>query len=312
VYLGIDFLIAPSLDPYVVEVNVGLPGGAQEYDLTCLVREGRASGVFRTIEDISHRTYERPFRDYIRSLPWLDALKAFKLWMDGRGDLPEAFPPALRLEDKWVQYAVLSPLVPMPETIVFDPRDRAAAERFLARKKRLVGKRRLGRGGRDFALIEGPEDLPSGPAGMYGRLLQERIDSRVGRYTLSIRSVAFGGRHVCLYANLSTRPYSNHGVLAHVGPGDHMGLSGDPARTRAFDQRSWEAEIWFGDDEPAYLRHNLYEDVVTEAELVLPAGLLTSIKDISVRIERRYEGLDFGALPRAYFEGTATAAGPRT
>lgn len=40
-YLGIDFLVAPDLRPYVVEVNVGLPGGAQEHDLACLVRTGR-------------------------------------------------------------------------------------------------------------------------------------------------------------------------------------------------------------------------------------------------------------------------------
>ena len=180
--------------------------------------------------------------------------------------------------------------------------NRAEAERLIARKKRLVGKRRLGRGGRDFALIDGPGDLPAGAAGEYGRLLQEWIDSRLGPYVFSLRSIAFGGRHVCLYANLSSRPFSNHGILTYVESGDHLGLSGDPVNTRSFDERSWEAEIWFGASEPSYLRHNLYEDEVAEASLVLPAGLLASIKDISVRIERYYENLDLESLPRALFE----------
>lgn len=301
-YIGVDFLIAPDLKPHVIEVNLGLPGGAQEYDLTYLVHNGRASDVFQTIEEISRDAYGTPFRDYLHSLPWLACLKAFKLWMDGQGPFPKDSHPVLRLEDKWVQYQILSPRFPMPETIVFDPGNWTEAERFLARTKGLVGKRRLGRGGRDFMLIDGPEDLPTAAAGEYGRLLQERIDSRLGPYVFSLRSIAFGGRHVCLYANLSSRAFSNHGILAFVEQGDRLGLSGEPSVTRSFDQRSWEAELWFGANEPSYLRHNLYEDEVAEASLVLPAGLLASIKDISVRIERYYENLDLEGLPLALFE----------
>jgi len=303
VYLGIDFLIAPDLEPWVIEVNVGLPGGAQEYDLTCRVHDGRPSDVFRTIEAISLRTYGTSFAGYLGSLPWIAGLKAFKLWMDGQGPFPEQVHPALRLEDKWVQYRILGSRVRMPETILFDAADRSAAERFLARKGRLVGKRRLGRGGRDFKVIEGSGDLPEDAPGPYGLLLQEWIESRVGPYALSIRSVAFGGKHVCLYANLALRPHSNHGVLAYVEAGGGAGLSFEPPlETRSFEERSWEAGIWFGDGEPAYLRHNLYEEEVAVAPLVIPAGLLASIKDISVRIERYYESLDFAALPRALFE----------
>ena len=301
-YMGVDFLISPDLRPYVIEVNLGLPGGAQEYDLTCLVHNGRASDVFGTIEEISRDAYGKPFRHYLHSLPWLESLKAFKLWMDGQGAFPAVFHPILRLEDKWVQYQILSPLVPMPETIVIDPGNRTEAERFLARKNRLVGKRRVGRGGRDFRQIDREEDLPTGSGGTYGRLLQERIDSRLGSRVFSIRSIAFGGRHVCLYANLSSRAYSNHGVLTYIESGDHLGLSGEPVATRSFDQRSWEADVWFGDSEPSYLRHNLYEDEVAEVSLVLPAELLASIKDLSVRIERYYEGLELDRLPRAVFE----------
>ncbi len=303
-YVGIDFLIAPDLRPYVVEVNVGLPGGAQEHDLTCRVHTGRPSDVFRRIEETSRDVYGKPFRDYLDSLPWLESLKPFKLWMDGRGPLPGTFHPGLRLEDKWVQYQVLSPLVPMPETGVFGPADGPEAERFLARKSRLVEKRRLGRGGRDFRLIEGPEDLFRGreTSGDYGRLLQEWIDSRVGPYVFSLRSVAFGGRPICLYANLAFRPFSNHGVLAFVDSGDRLGLSEEKFETRHFDQRSWEAKIWFDRDEPDYLRHNLYEDEVATAALVLPSDVIASVREISVRIERIYESLDVSALPPAHFE----------
>lgn len=302
-YLGIDFLIGPDLDPAVIEVNVGLPGGAHEYDLTCRVRLGRPSDVFRKIEDIARETHGTSFAGYLGSLPWLADLKAMKLWLDGQGPFPRAAHSALRLEDKWVQYGILSPRFRMPETIVFDPGDRAAAEGFLARHGRLVEKRRLGRGGRGLRLIDGPEDLPKDAPGPFGLLLQDRVDSRVGPYAVSLRSVAFEGRHVCWYANLAARPNSNHGTLAYIEAGDRYGLSGGPAlKTRAFDERSWEAKIWFGDGEPAYLRHNLYEEEVAEEALVVPAGVLAAVEDISVRIERYYDGLDMDALPRALFE----------
>ncbi|MDH4197397.1 MAG: hypothetical protein OEW05_08330, partial [Candidatus Aminicenantes bacterium] len=275
-YLGIDFLLTPDLQPRVVDVNVGLPGGAQEYDHSCLVHTGRTSDVFPRIEETSRKVYGTSFREYLTSLPWLESLKPFKLWLDGQGPLPKTFHPGLRLEDKWVQYQILSPLVPMPETRVFDPDTRTEAGRFLARKGRLVGKRRLGRGGRDFKVIERPEDLGAETARDYGRLLQEGVDSRVGPYVFSVRSVAFGGEHVCLYANIAARPYSNHGILAYVESGDGPRLSEDGLVTRSFNQRSWEAEIWFGAEEPAYLRHNLYEDEVAAAALVLPAGAVAA------------------------------------
>ncbi|OGD20039.1 MAG: hypothetical protein A2Y69_05155 [Candidatus Aminicenantes bacterium RBG_13_59_9] len=301
-YLGIDFLVTPELRPLVVEVNVGLPGGAQEHDLTSLVHTGRPSGVFGRIEKVSHEVYGKPFREYLQSLPWLNSLKPFKIWMDGEGPFPQAFHPALRFEDKWVQYQILSSRVPMPETVVCDPSNISEAGRFLSRKGRLVGKRRLGRGGRDFKLIDSIGDLAVETTGPYGRLFQEWVDSRVASYVFSIRSIAFGGEHICAYANLAAREYSNHGVLAYVESGRRFGLSADDFTVRSFNQRSWEAEIWFGRDEPDYLRHNLYEDEVAAAALVLPGELMAAIQDISVRIERFYESLDPASLPRAFFE----------
>jgi hypothetical protein len=90
--------------------------------------------------------------------------------------------------------------------------------------------------------------------------------------------------------------------LAYVKEGHDLGLADREFGTEFFDQKSWEAEIWFGGTEPAYLRHNLYEDEVAQTALILPDHLLRTIQALSVRIERFYEGLDWSSLPRACFE----------
>ena len=301
-YLGIDFILSSEQKPYVIEVNVGLPGGAQEYHLTHLVRFGRPSTIFDRIEETSHRVYGRPFRDYLFSLPHIQSLKPFKIWMDGQGPFPEAFHPGLRLEDKWVQYQLLKPVAPMPKTQVFDRENLKDAESFLQKKRKIAFKRRLGRGGRDFRIIQdfsilsavGVENRPS--------ILQEYIESKVEEWTLSIRSIAFGGEFMCMYANLSNKAYSNHGYLTFISEGDVFGLSEKTFKTESFNQKSWEAEIWFGEETPPYLHHNLYEDEVAETTLYLPVSVSNRIRNLSVRIERFYEGLDLSTLPEACFE----------
>ncbi len=304
-YLGIEFLISPQLQPFVGEVNVGLPGGAEEYDRTHRVVRGRPSGVFETIETISESVYGMPFAAYLDSLPFLPALKEFKLWLDGRGGMPANLHPALRLEDKWVQYQALRDIAGFPETIVYEPGDTAAAGAMLARWGRLALKRRLGRGGRGFRVIEEPGDLPGPEAAGPPLLLQRHIDSRTGGFALSVRAVAVGGRVICAYANLAAREFSNHGVLAFVAGGSSLALSPPVFRTERFDERSWEARLWFGGVDPVHLRHNLSEDEVAEATLTIPRPLLGSIEETAVRIERHYEGLDWNALPPAFFEGSA-------
>lgn len=301
-YLGIDFLIGSDLKPFLLEVNVGLPGGAEEYHRTHLAYLQRPSDIFSRIEEVSQRVYGRPFREYLHSLPFIESLKTFKLWMDGQGPFPSAWHPGLRLEDKWVQYQILSPLAPMPETMIFDPGNMGEAEKFLWRRGRLVIKRRLGRGGRNFRIIEDRQSLQSAGSESHRLILQDYIDSRVDDFVFSIRSVAFGGEHICQYANLARRANSNHGILAYVTGGDNLGLADREFKTEFFDQRSWEAEIWFGETEPAYLHHNLYEDEAARTALILPAHLLRTIQALSVRIERFYEGLDLDSLPRACFE----------
>ena len=78
---------------------------------------------------------------------------------------------------------------------------------------------------------------------------------------------------MCMYANLSTRSASNHGTLVFVSPGKSFGLAEKDFRTESFNQKSWEAKIWFGENDPPYLRHNLYEEVVAQTTLHLPGSV---------------------------------------
>lgn len=304
-YLGIDYLITHELKPYVIEVNVGLPGGAQEYHLTHLVHFGKPSDIFTRIEETSLRVYGRTFKDYLLSLPFIESLKPFKIWMDGEGPFPCTFHPGLRLEDKWIQYQLIRSIALMPETMIFNPLDLTGAEQFLKKKKKLVLKRRIGRGGKNFKVISDLVSLTTINTEGNPCLLQGYIESKIDGYVFSIRAVAFGGEFMCMYANLSTRSYSNHGILTFVSQGDHFGLADKEFGTEFFNQKSWEAEIWFGQNDPPYLRHNLYEDEVARTTLHLPDPLYSRIKELSVEIERLYEGLDVLSLPKACFEVSA-------
>jgi ATP-grasp domain len=301
-YLGIDFLITPELELHLVEVNVGLPGGAHEYHLTHGVYFGKPSDIFQRIESTSQKVYGKTFKDYLHSLPFIDSLKPFKIWMDGMGPFPGTFHPGLRLEDKWNQYQLLKAIAPMPETMILSPDDTAGVEQFIERKKKVVLKRRVGRGGKGLQIITGPSSLWKLNLVSNPFLLQEHIESKIDGFSLSVRSVAFGGEFMCMYANLSTRPNSNHGILTFISPGNPFGLSEKNFKTESFNQKSWEAEIWFGRDEPQYLRHNLYEEVVAKTTLLIPEPLLEKIKELSIKIERTYDGLDLFSLPKSCFE----------
>ena len=301
-YLGIDFLITGELKLYVSEVNVGLPGGAHEYHLTHLVYLGKPSDIFRRIEWTSRKIYGKTFKSYLNSLPFIQSLKPFKLWMDGMGPFPKTFHPGLRLEDKWNQYQLLKSIAPMPETMILDPEDLVGIDRFLERKNKVALKRRIGRGGKDFQVVTDPSALWKMDLVSNHYLLQEYVESKINGYSFSIRSVAFSGEFMCMYANLSSKVTSNHGILTFVGIGNPFGLRENSFETESFNQRSWEAEIWFGDEEPEYLRHNLYEDVVAKTALNLPEPFHRMIKELTVKIERLYDGLDLSALPEACFE----------
>jgi hypothetical protein len=105
-----------------------------------------------------------------------------------------------------------------------------------------------------------------------------------------------------MYANLSPRSTSNHGILTFISSGNPFGLTEKDFKTESFNQKSWEAEIWFGENEPQYLRHNLYEEEVLKATLILPEPFIRMIKELSVKIERLYDRLDFLSLSKACFE----------
>ena len=301
-YLGIDFLITPDLTLFLVEVNVGLPGGAHEYDLTHRVHSGEPSDVFQRIESTSQKVYGRTFKNYLHSLPFIGSLKPFKIWMDGMGPFPGTFHPGLRLEDKWNQYQLLKAIAPMPETMVFDPDDKLGVDRFIEKKEKVILKRRVGRGGRGLQIITEPSFLWKLNLGSNPYLLQEYVKSQINGWTLSVRSVAFGGEFICMYANLAARPASNHGILTFISPGNPFGLNEKHFKTELFNQKSWEAEIWFGNDEPDYLKHNLYEEEVARETLWIPEPLFMKIKELSIEIERAYDGLDLLSLPKACFE----------
>ncbi len=216
------------------------------------------------------------------------------------GPFPSTFHPGLRLEDKWIQYQLLHSIISMPETMIFDSLHLREAERFLEQKGAIVLKRRLGRGGRGLQRITDSQTLLN--LKLQDCLLQEYIESTVDGFNFSIRSVAFGSRFMCMYASLSKRSVSNHGILVSVSAGNSFGLAKKDFKTESFDQRSWEAKIWFGEDDPPYLRHNLYEDVVAQTTLCLPRSALDAIRETSIRIERAYEALDLFSLPKACFE----------
>ena len=172
----------------------------------------------------------------------------------------------------------------------------------MKRKRGRYLKRRVGRGGRNFKVVTESDSFSTLNTEGHPSLLQEYIESKINGYVFSIRAVAFGGEFMCMYANLSTRSYSNHGILAFVSQGDHFGLANKEFTTEFFNQRSWEAEIWFGENDPPYLRHNLYEDEVAKTTLYLPVQLYRLIIELSVKIERFYEGLDLSKLPKGCFE----------
>ena len=116
-----------------------------------------------------------------------------------------------------------------------------------------------------------------------------------------IRSVAFGGQYMCLFANLLPRSTSGHRILTFISSGSPFGLRERNFKTESFNQKSWDSEIWFGENEPQDRRHNLDEEVA-KTTLILPEPFSRTIKELSVRVERLYDGLNLSALPKASFE----------
>jgi hypothetical protein len=110
-----------------------------------------------------------------------------------------------------------------------------------------------------------------------------------------------------MYANLSGKDTSNHGLLAYIKTGDRLAFDVRGfSETLMFDEKSWEAELWFGTDDPPEMHHNLYEDEVAREALIVPGETVTRIQSLTVQIERLYEALDLTTLPRVCFERRST------
>ena len=305
-YLGVDFLIGKNLNLYLSEVNTGLPGGAQEYDYVFRVKHGRPSGVFKYIENLCLKNYKKSFSEYLKDLTYFNDLRELKIWMDGQGNLPSNFPPILRLEDKWVQYLILSPSYPLIETqilnneLIFDNHLIDLSDEFAVKK-------RLGRGGKGFIKISSYNDLKNHNfTSDDSYIIQPYIDSTVNVgdeiFKFSVRALAFSGNFICMYANLSRKFTSNHGIIFYIKPGSYLGINKANFKTTKFSQKAWEADLFYGGAIPEYLYHNLYEDEVAEAELSLPERTFEMIKEISASISGYYEKLDYSKLPKSFIE----------
>ncbi len=301
-YIGVDFLFDRDRKLYLSEVNTGVPGGAQEYDFVYRVKFGKPSGVFEKIESLSQEIFNTNFFDHIHGLPYIDDLKALKIWMDGEGPLPEKTSPVLRLEDKWIQYLILSGDYPMVSTEIFRKESLKSYEIFFSEGNPVVLKRRLGRGGKGFLLVRDISELKKLDMMDHFYLVQPFLESQIGPLKLSVRAAAFAGRFICMFANLSPRLTSNHGFRFYVSPGDGFRLSDMNFKVRKIFQKAWEADIFFKGKIPEYLYHSVFEEEIAEAELIIPDSVYREIKRISASISRFYQGLDFKTLPKSFIE----------
>ncbi len=301
-YIGVDFLIDSGLTLYLSEVNTGVPGGASEYDLIHRVRYGQPSGVFDRINGLSKKNFGKDFYSYIKSLPYIDELRSLKIWMDGEGPLPRSPAPALRLEDKWVQYLLLSDDYPMIPTKIYDRKEERELEDRLNQGHTLVLKKRLGRGGKGFRVIEDVSELRKLDFKENFYLIQPYVESQIGNYKLSLRVLAFLGEYICMFANLAPRLTSNHGFRFDISPGESLHLFDENFKTKRIIEKAWEADIFFEGNIPEYLYENVCIEDIAETELILPHSIHEKIKKTAASISRLYMGLDMNSLPKSCIE----------
>lgn len=299
-YIGADFLIDRDLRLYLSEVNTGIPAGAQEYDFVYRTKFGKPSDVFQCIESLTQRYFRKPFRVYMQSLPYMDDLRALKIWMDGKGAFPEKPEKALRLEDKWVQYLILSKSYPVIPTEVFLPEKEEKIVRLLWGGNSVVFKKRFGRGGKGFLVVKGGEEFRRANLAKNEYIMQPYVESIIGSYTLSIRAASFMGHFICMFGSLSPKNTSNHGIRFFISPGEGMKITKKDFKIRKIVKKSWEADIFYKGDIPDYLYHDVYEERIAEAELIIPKRLYREIQRISASVSGLYRDTDFNSLPESY------------
>jgi hypothetical protein len=299
-YIGADFLIDRDSRLYLSEVNTGIPAGAQEYDFVYRLKFGTPSGVFQRIESLAQRYFEKTFREYMQSLSFMDDLRALKIWMDGKGPFPEEPNTALRLEDKWVQYLILSKRYPVIPTEIFLLEKEKKIVRLLSRGIPVVFKKRYGRGGKGFVLIKEPEEFRRANLAEKGYIMQPYVESGIDSYRFSIRAASFMGHFICMFASLSQKSTSNHGIRFFILPGEGLEITKKDFKIRKIVQKSWEADIFYKGDIPDYLYHDVYEERIAEAELIIPEHLYGDIQRISASVSELYRDMDFESLPESY------------
>jgi hypothetical protein len=301
-YIGADFLIDKNLGLFLSEVNTGVPAGTQEFDFIYKEKFKKSSGVFQKIESLSQRYSGKNFFDYINELPFIDDLRALKIWMDGKGPLPKNPSKALRLEDKWIQHQILSRTWPTVPTEIFKNQTTNTDMKSIPEEYPIVLKKRYGRGGKGFHLIQNAKELRAVKIEKNGYIIQPYVDSAIGPFRLSIRAAAFMGTFICMFASLSKKLTSNHGIRFFVRPGNGFKLTNENFEVKEIIHKSWEADIFYKRKIPDYLYHDVYEETIGLAELIIPQRLYKDIQKISASISHYYKNLDLNTLPRAYIE----------
>jgi len=296
-YLGIDFLIDRGRDLYLSEINTGVPAGAFEYDLVYRQQFGKPSGIFDRLDRISQKNFSLSFNKYIISLPYIEELRKLKVWMDGRGEFPADPPPELKLEDKWIQYRLLSGITDMLPTEIYDGNNKDFFARRCPGITKFVLKRRLGRNGRGMRLIKRGETVKKMERPLQDHIIQPWIDSSADGLTMSIRAAVFCGEFICMFASLSTREVSNHGYRFYIQPGEKLGLSSRKFKLLKVKKKSREAEILFGDDLPGYLEEAVTLETISDGKLMIPHGIYSAIKKSSALINQTIMKTDLGLYP---------------
>lgn len=299
-YIGADFLVDKDLRLYLSEVNTGIPAGAQEYDFVYRTKYGKPSGIFRNVESLAQKYFGKTFREYMQGLPFMDDLRALKIWMDGRGSFPEKPNKALRLEDKWIQYLILSKSFPMVQTEIFSLDKAKKITELLSRDFPVVFKKRYGRGGKGLVVVKDSEEFRRAGLRENEFVMQPYVESSIGPYTFSIRAASFMGHFICMFGSLSRKRISNHGIRFFISPGERLEITKKDFKIKKIVQKSWEADIFYKGDIPDYLYHDVYEERIAGAELIIPERLYEDIQRISASVSRLYQDMDFDSLPESH------------
>ncbi|MBI5747807.1 MAG: ATP-grasp domain-containing protein [Nitrospinae bacterium] len=302
-YLGLDFLISKNNLSLLLEVNIGLPGGAFEYDLAYRTIHNKPSTVYNLIEKISHSKYQKSFRDYINSLDYKEELTSLKSWIDGAGPFPKKYSPILRLEDKWVQYQLLlNNGFHLPYTELYDPGNKGQVASLLKRFGKFVIKPRSGRHGRCIKIIDSKNTFNLDKPSRMPFTLQEYIESKVEDYHYSVRSVSFDGEFICVIGYIVRGDISYKGSAVLIESGEDVTLRDREFNIINYPQMSWEGEIWYEGKIPEHLKENLIGERVAETILYLPKHAINEIKEISKQIGKLYMNIKPEKLQKAWFE----------